>query len=141
MKSSTTRQNVHLLAALASLNNGHSSDLRVCYVGVRSLSMPNLVPTRPLRPCSVAWRSLFVTNLSNTMSGCALVAEVEARIVVGPCRVAAMTLARSFIWPCNNSALSRYTSSFSVSPSLALKPVRRKLSLRSSCLDNRPGSP
>ncbi len=48
--------------------------------------------------------------------------------------VATMTLACSFIWPCNNSMLSRCTSSFLVSPSLASNHVRCKLSLRFSCL-------
>ncbi len=115
MKSSVARQKARLPAALASLNNGHSSDLCACCAGVRSSSRPSFVPARPLRPRSVAWWSSLVANLSNTTPGCALAIEVEARVVIGRCRVAAMTLARSFIWPYNSSVLSRCTSSFSVS--------------------------
>ncbi len=134
MKSSTARQDARMLAALASLNSGHSSDLRACYVGVRFSSKPNLVHVKPLRPRSTAWRSSFVVNLSSTAPGCMLAIKVEAHEVAGHCRVAATTLTRSLIWPCDNSVLNRYTSSFSVSPSLASKPVRRRLSLCSSCL-------
>jgi len=133
-KSSTARQNVCLPAAFFSLNNGHSSDLRACYVGVRSSSRPNLVPARPLRPHNAAWQSSLIINLSSTAPRCVLVVKVEAREVPGCCRVAATTLTRSLIWPCNSSVLSCCTSSFSVLPSLASKPVKCRLSLRSSCL-------
>ncbi len=133
-KSSATRQNASLLAALASLNSGHSSDLRACCVGVRSSSRPNLVPARPLPPRNAAWRSSLVANLSNTAPGRALIVEVEACKVTGRCCVAATTLTRSLIWPCNSSVLNRCTNSFSVSPSLTSKPVRRRLRLCSSCL-------
>ncbi len=134
MKSSVARQKARLPTALASLNNDHSSNLRACCAGVRSSSTPSFVPGRPLRPRSAAWRSSFVANLSNTAPGRAPAVEVEAHVVIGRYRVAAMTLARSLIWPCNTSVLSRCTSSFSILPSLASKPVRRRLSLRSSCL-------
>ncbi len=134
MKSSVARQKAHLLAALASLNSGHSSDLHACCAGVRSSSRPSFVPARPLHAQSAAWRSSLVENLSNTAPGCAPAVEVEACVVTGHYRVAAMTLTCSLIWPCNTSVLSRCTSSFSVSPSLASKPARHRLSLRSSCL-------
>jgi hypothetical protein len=67
-----------LLVALASLNNGHNSDLRACCSSVRSSSMPNFVVARPLRPQNAAWWSSFVVNLSNTALGHAPVAKVEA---------------------------------------------------------------
>jgi hypothetical protein len=54
-KSSVVRQKARLFVALVSLNNDHNFDLRVCYVGLRSLSRPNLVLAKPLRPHSVAW--------------------------------------------------------------------------------------
>ncbi len=130
-KSLATHQKARLPAALASLNNSHRSDLRTCCVGARSSSKPNLVPARPLHLRSVAWRSSFVLNLSSTMSGCALAIEVEARAIAGCYRVVAMTLVPNLIWPCNSSMLSHCTNSFLVSPSLALKFVRRKLNLRS----------
>jgi len=133
-KSSAARQNACLCATLASLNSGHSSDLRACYVGMKFSSKPNLVPTRPLRPHSTAWWSLLVVNLSSTMSGRAFVVEVDAHEVARCCRVATTTLTRSPIWPYNSSMLSRCTSSFSVLPYLASKPMRHRLSLCSSCL-------
>ncbi len=133
-KNSATRQKARLLTTLASLNSGHSSDLRACCVGVRSSFKPNLVPTRPLHPCSVAWRFSLVVNLSSTAPRCALAVKAEARIVAGRCHVATTTLVCNFIWLCNNFVLSHCTSSFSVSPSLASKPMRCRLSLRSSCL-------
>jgi hypothetical protein len=43
--------------------------------------------SRPLRPRSAAWRSSLIANLSNTALGCAPVVEVEARVVIGRCRV------------------------------------------------------
>ncbi len=135
MKSSVARQKARLPTALASLNNGHSSDLCAYCAGVKSSSRPSFVPARPLHPRNAAWQSSLVANLSNTAPGRALAIEVEARIVTGRCRMAVMTLAHSLIWPCNNSVLIRYTNSFSVSPSLASKPVRRKLNLRSSYFD------
>jgi hypothetical protein len=58
----------------------------------------------------------------------------EVYVVLGQCRVAATTLVRSLIWPCNSFVLSHYTSSFSVSPSLVSEFVRRRLSLCSSYL-------
>ncbi len=61
-KSLDAHQKARLLAALASLNNGYSSDLCACCVGVRSSSRPNLVPARPLRPRSVAWWSSLVAK-------------------------------------------------------------------------------
>ncbi len=134
MKSSTARQKARLLATLASLNNGHSSDLRACCVGVRSLSKPSFVLARPLRPRSATWRSSFVANLSNTTPGRVPVIKVEARVVTGHCRMAAMTLKCNLIWPYNTFVLSCCTCSFLVSSSLALKPMRCRLSLRSSCL-------
>ncbi len=133
-RSSAACQNVRLPVALASLNNGHNSDFRACCVGVRSSSRPNLVLARPLCLRSATLRSSLVANLSSTTLRRALAVEVEAHEVAGRCRVAATTLTRNLIWPCSNSMLNCYTSSFSVSPSLASKPVRRKLNLRSSCL-------
>ncbi len=133
-KSSAARKNVRLPATLASLNSGHNSNLRTYCVGVRSSSRPNLVLVRPLRPRSVVWWSSLVANLSSTTSGRALVVEVEARKIAGHCRVAITTLTCSFTWPSNNFVLSRYTRSFLVSPSLASKLVRHRLSLHSSCL-------
>ncbi len=103
-------------------------------MGVRSSFRPNLVLARPLCLCSVALRSSFVANLSSIAPRCVPAAKVEACVVASRCCVAVMTLVRSLIWPCNNSVLSHCTSSFSVSPSLASKLVRRKLSLRSSYL-------
>ncbi len=97
MKSLAARQKVRLLAALASLNNGHSSDLRACCAGVKSSSRLSFVLARPLRPRSATWRSSLIANLSNTAPGRAPAIEVEARVVTGRCRVAAMTLARSLI--------------------------------------------
>ncbi len=91
------RQNVRLPAALASLNSGHSSDLRACCVGVRSSSRPNLVPARPLRPRSATWWSSLVANLSNTAPGRVLAIEVEAHEVASRCHVAATTLMRKVI--------------------------------------------
>ncbi len=135
MKSSTARQKARLLVAFASLNNGHSSDLRACCMGVRSSSRPSFVPARPLRPRSAAWRFSLVTNLSNTAPGRTLAVEVEAHVIIGRCHVATMTLAHNLIWPCNTFVLSRCTSSFSVSPSLASMPVKCRLSLHFSCLD------
>ncbi len=131
MKSLAARQKVHLLAAL---NNDHSSDLRACCAGVKSLSRPCFVPVRPLRPRSAAWRSLFVVNLSNSAPGRAPTAEVEACVVAGCSYVATTTLACNLIWRCNNYVLSCCISFFFVSPSLASKPMRRRLSLCSSCL-------
>ncbi len=123
-----------LPAALASLNNNHSSELCACCARMRSSSRPSFVSARPLRPRNAAWQSSLVANLSNTAPGRAPTVKVEARVITSYCRVAAMTLARSLIWPCNTSVLSRCINSFSVSPSLASKPVRHRLSLRSSCL-------
>ncbi len=80
IKNSAAHQKACLPAALASLNNGHNSDLRACCAGVKSSS-------RPLRPRSAAWRSSLIANLSNTALGCAPVVEVEARVVIGRCRV------------------------------------------------------
>ncbi len=134
MKNSAARQKARLFATLASLNNDHSSDLRACYARVRSSSRPSFVVTKPLHPRSAAWRSSFVTNLNNTTPMHAPTVEVEACVVTVRCHVTAMTLVLSLIWPCNSYVLSHCTSSFSISPSLALKPVRRRLSLRSSCL-------
>jgi hypothetical protein len=118
MKSSVARQKARLPIALASSNNGHSSDLHACCVGVRSLSRPNSILARPLCLGSAAWWSSFITNLNNIVPGHAPTAEVEAHIVVGRCCVVAMTLACSLIWPCNSFVLNYCTSSFSVSPSL-----------------------
>jgi hypothetical protein len=88
-KSSATHQKARLPTTLASLNNGHNSDLRGCYVGVRSSSRPNLVPSRPnlvparpLRPHSAAWRSSLVANLSSTVPGRAPTAEAKARAII-----------------------------------------------------------
>ncbi len=120
--------------ALASLNNSHSFDLCACYVGMKSLSRLNLVLAKPLHPRSVTWRSSLVANLNSTVSGRMPTIEVEACAIVGCCCVAVMTLVCSFIWPYNSSMLSCYTSFFLVSPSLASKLVKRKLSLCSSCL-------
>jgi hypothetical protein len=133
-KSSVAQQKVRLLTALDSLNNDHSSYLRACCVGVRSSSKPNLVPVRPLRPRSAAWQSSFVAHLNNTTPRHAPTAGVNVRAVARHCRMAVTTLACNFIWPYNSSVLSHCTNSFSVSPSLASKPVRRMLSLRSSYL-------
>ncbi len=134
MKSSATRQKARLPVALTSLNNGHNFDLHGCYVGMRSLSRPNMVPTRPLRPRNTAWWSSIVANLNNTASGSMLAIGVEARVVACHYHMAMTTLVRNLIWICNSSMLSHYTSSFSVSPSLTSKPVKCRLSLCSSCL-------
>ncbi len=134
MKSSAARQKVCLLTALASLNNGHSSDLHACCMGMRFSSRPSFVPIKPLRPRSTAWRFSLVANLSSTAPERAIVVEVEARVVVGCYRMAVLTLVRSLIWPYNNFVLSCCTNSFLVSPSLALKPMRRRLNLCSSSL-------
>jgi len=123
-----------LLAALAFLNNSHSFDLCTCCAGMKSLSRANLVPAMALCPCSAAWRSSLVANFSSIALRRAPIAEAEAHVVASRCCVVTTTLVRNLIWPCNSSVLSRCTSSFSVSPSLASKPVRCKLSLRSSCL-------
>ncbi len=56
-------------------------------------------------------------------------AKVEACTITNCYHVAMTTLARSLIWPYNNPVLSHYTSSFSISASLALKPMKRGLSL------------
>jgi hypothetical protein len=133
-KSLAARQKACLLVALASLNNGHSSNLCACYVGVRSSSKPNLVHPKPLHPHSTAWWSSFITNLSSTVPGRVLSAEVEAHTITSPYCMVAMTLAHSFIQPYNSSMLNRCISSFSVFPSLASKFVRHKLSLHSSYL-------
>jgi hypothetical protein len=124
MKNSTMRQKARLLVTLASLNNGHSSNLRAYCVGVRSSFKPNLVPIKPFRPRNVAWWSLLVTNLNNTTPGRASAAGAKAHAVVSHYHVTTTTLAHNLIWPCNNS--------FSVSLSLALKPMKHKLRLRSS---------
>jgi cellulose synthase/poly-beta-1,6-N-acetylglucosamine synthase-like glycosyltransferase len=58
----------------------------------------------------------------------------EVYVVLGRCRMVATTLACNLIWPYNSFVLSHYTSSFSVSPSLVSKLVRRRLSLCSSYL-------
>ncbi len=133
-KSLATCQNARLPTTLASLNSGHSSDLRAYCVGVRFSSWPNLVHARPLHPRSAAWQSSLVANLNSTTPGRVFVVEVEACKVAGGCCLATTTLTRNLIWPYNSSVLSYCTSSFSVLPSLASKPMRRKLSLRSSCL-------
>jgi hypothetical protein len=121
-------------AASASLNNDHNSDLHACCVSVRSSSRPNIVPAKPLCPQNATWWFSLVANLSNIVLGCAPAAKVDAHVVASLCRVAVTTLAPSLIWPCNNFVLSCYISSCFVSPSLTSKLVRRRLSLRSSCL-------
>ncbi|CAM6013900.1 unnamed protein product [Sphagnum balticum] len=93
MNSSIAHQKACLPIALAYLNNGHSSELHTYYAGVGSSSRPSLVSTRPLRPCSTTWQSLFITNLNNTTFGCALAAGVEARTVANRYCVVVMTLA------------------------------------------------
>ncbi len=133
-KSLVAYQKARLPIALASLNNGHSSNLRAYCTGVRSSSKPNLVPVRPLCLRSATWRSSIVTNFNITAPGRVPTTRAEAHAIVGRCRVVVMTLARNFIWPCNSFMLSRCTNSFLVSPSLASKPMRRRLNLYSSCL-------
>ncbi len=123
-----------MFATLASLNNGHNSNLHTYYASVRSSSRPSFVPAKPLCPRSAAWQSSFITNLGTITLGCVSTAKVEAHVVTGSYRMATTTLARSFIWPCNNFVFSCCTYSFLVSSYLALKPVKQKLSLRSSCL-------
>ncbi len=125
---------MHLLATLASLNNAHSSNLHTYYTNVRFSSRPNFVPAKPLCPRSAAWQSSFIANLGTITLGRSPTAKVEAHIVTSCCHVATTTLARSFIWPCNNFVFNYYTCSFSVSSYLASKPVKWKLSLHSSCL-------
>ncbi len=71
-KNSTAHQKVRLLATLASLNSGHSSNLHACCVGVKSSSRPNLVPTRQGHPRSMAWRSSLIANLNSTAPRCVL---------------------------------------------------------------------
>jgi hypothetical protein len=134
MKSSTTHQKAHLPTTLASLNNGHISDLRACCAGVRSYSRPNLVPARPLRLRNTTWRSSLVANLSSTALRHTPTTKAEARAATSHHRVATTTLVCSFIWPCNSSMLNRCTNFFSISPSLASNFVRCRLSLRSSYL-------
>ncbi len=134
MKISVVRQEVRLLVALASLNNGHSSDLCACYAGVKFSSRPRSVLAKPLRPQSAAWQSSLVANLNNIALGRTPTTKVEARTIAGRSHVVMTTLVRSLIWPYNNFVLSRYTSFFSILPSLALKPMRRKLNLHSSYL-------
>ncbi len=134
MKSSAARQKAHLPTALASLNNGHNSDLRACCAGLKSLSRLSFVPIKPLCPRSTTWRSSLVANLSSTVLGRAPTTKVEARTIASHCCMVATTLARNLIWPYNNSMFSHYTNSFLISPSLASKPVKRKLSLCSSYL-------
>jgi len=133
-KNLAARQKASLFVVLASLNNGHNFDLCACCVGVKSSSRPKLVLARPLCLHSATWRSSLVVNLSSIAPRRVPVIEVEARAVANRCRMAAMTLVCSLIWPCNNFVLSRCTSSFLVLPSLASKPVRRRLSLHSSYL-------
>jgi len=123
------RQKVRLPTTLASLNSDHSFDLRAYYVGMRSSSRPNLVPPRPLHFRNIAWRSLFVVNLNSTTLGRTPAIEMEAHAIAGRCNVVMMTLAHNLIWPCTSSVLSHYTSSFSVSPSLASKPMKHRLNL------------
>ncbi len=60
--------------------------------------------------------------------------KVLVRALKWFCCVVATTLACNLIWPCNNSVFSRCTNYFSVSPSLASKPVRCNLNLHSSYL-------
>jgi hypothetical protein len=131
---STKSSDVHLFIALASLNSGHNFDVHACYMGMRSSSRPNLVHARPLNLRSAAWRSLLVTNVSNTALRRAPVIRAEVLTVIGRYRVATTTLAHNFIWPCNSFVLNHYVRSFSVLPSLSLKPMRCKLSLCSSYL-------
>ncbi len=99
-----------LPTALASLNSGHNSDLCAYCVDVRSLSRPNMIPTKPLHPRSTAWRSSFVANLNNITLGHMPIIKVEVCIIASRCCVAVMTLACNVIWPCNNSLLNRCTS-------------------------------
>ncbi len=134
MKSSAACQKACLLATLASLNNDHNSNLRARYAGVGFLCRPSFVPARHLPLQSATIRFSFIANLSNTTPLRAPVVELEARVTVDRCCVAVTTSARSLIWPCNNSVLSHCTSFFSISPSLASKLMRGRLSLRSSCL-------
>jgi len=117
MKSLVVCQKVHLPTTLASLNSGHSSNLCACYVGVRSLSRPNLVPTRPSHLRNAAWQFSLVANLNSITLRRTPTTKAEAHIVAGHCCVAVTTLARNFTWPYNNFVLSRCTSSFSISPS------------------------
>jgi hypothetical protein len=99
---------VRLLTALASLNNGHIFNLHACYAGVRSSFRPNLVLARSLHPRSLAWRSLFVANLSSTVSERMPIAKEKVHATACCCRVAATTLAHNFIWPYSSSVLNRY---------------------------------
>ncbi len=128
------RQKVRLPATLASLNSGHSFDLCACCVGVRSSSRPSLVPAKPLCTHSTVWRSSLIVNLSNTTLGHAPIVRPEVHAVTSHYHVVVTTLARSLMWSYNNFMLSRCTNSFSVSPSLASKPMRRNLNLCSSCM-------
>ncbi len=141
MKSSAACQKACLLAALASLNNDHNSDLCARYAGIGFLCRRSFVPARHLPPQSAAIWFSFIANLSNTTPLRAPVAELEARVTVDRYCVAVTTSACSLIWPCNNPVLSRCTIFFSISPSLALKFVRCRLSLRSSCLGASARSP
>ncbi len=137
MKSSAMCQKARLPAALASLSNGHSSDLHACCVGMRFLSRPNLVPAMP-SPSQCGLVILVHCELKQhcvKARACHLpIARTKARAIADYCQVATTTLAHNLIWPSNSSVLSRYMNSFLVSPSLASKPMRRKLSLCSSCL-------
>jgi hypothetical protein len=128
------RQKARLPVALASLNNGHISDLHVCCASVRSSSRPSLVLVRPLCPHNAAWRSSLIANLNNIVPGRAPAIEAKARTVTGCYRVVATTLVCSFIWRYSSSMLSHCTNSFLGSPSLVSNPVRHRLSLRPSCL-------
>ncbi len=112
----------------------HNSDLCACCAGVKSSSKPSLVPAKPLHPRNVAWRSSLVANFNSTASRRVLATTAEACVIASCYRVATTTLACNLIWPYNSFVLSCYTIFFSVLPSLALKPMRRRLSLWFSCL-------
>ncbi len=103
---------VRLLVALASSNNGHNSNLRACYAGVRSSSKSSLVLVRPLRFRNIAWRSSFVANLSNIASRHVPTVGAGACTVAGHCHMAVMILACNLIWPYNNYVLSRALGPF-----------------------------
>ncbi len=72
--------------------------------------------------------------MTSTTPGRATTVKAEAYIVAGYYGVVVTILTHNLIWPCNNYLLNHYTNSFLVSPSLASKPVKRMLSLHSSCL-------
>ncbi len=98
-------------------------------MGVRSLSRPNLVPAKFVRPHSAAWQPSLVTNLSSITPRRMPAVGEEARVVARHYCVAVTTLARNLIWPYNSSVLSCCTSSFLISTFLRLEAYEAQVEL------------